>query len=115
MEQIINLRITGEKALICLKLIAKNPETTPSLCAKEIGVSVPTARKLIESLEILMIINRVSPWKESSGKDRWLLCDSAIAHHLGASNRTIEQVVLHQEILCQYAFAGKEQPNIFYH
>jgi predicted AAA+ superfamily ATPase len=114
MEQIVGLRVTGERTLACLKLIARKPETTPSECARELGVSVPTARKLLESLEVLMVINRVSPWKESSGKERWLLCDAAIAHYLGADRRTMEQVVLHQEILCQYAFAGAQLPAIYY-
>jgi len=62
-----------------------------------------------------MIINRVPPWRDSTGKDRWLLCDAAVASHLGADSRTIEQIVLHQEILCQFAFAGSPPPTIGYY
>jgi predicted AAA+ superfamily ATPase len=115
MDQIVGLRIAGDKVLSVLKLIAANPDLTISECAREISVSVPTARKLIEALEILMVINRIRPWKTSSGKDRLLLCDSAIAHALGAERRVIEQVALYQEILCQYAFAGDALPTICYH
>jgi predicted AAA+ superfamily ATPase len=100
MDQIKGLRIPGEKVLTALRLIARHPDTTPSECARELSVSVPTARKLIEALEVLMIINRVSPWRESAGKDRWLLCDAAIAKHLGADSRACEQIVLHQKKTC---------------
>jgi predicted AAA+ superfamily ATPase len=114
-DQIIGLNIRGDKVRLALTLLAQSPDLTVSEAARSLRVSTPTARKIFEGLETLMVVTRIMPHPKGTGKERWLICDSAVARYLGASRRTVEQIVLHQEIVCQYSFAGLPVPVVSYY
>ncbi|MCX6124482.1 MAG: AAA family ATPase [Proteobacteria bacterium] len=114
-DQILGLRVRGEKIREALNIAAKSPEISMTELAQHLSISTPSARKVLDALETLMVLTRIPSHPQSSGKDLWLLCDAALAGYLGSSRRVVEQIVLHQELMCQFAFAGLPTPKVYFY
>jgi len=114
-NQIVGFRVRGETVRDALNIVARAPDVTTTQLAQQLGISTPSIRKLLDALETLMVITRMSAHPTGIGKDRFLLCDTAVAAYLGASSRDVRQIALYQELMCQYTFAGFPAPKISYY
>ena len=91
-----------------LREIVVHPEPEAGRMARSLRFSPATVKSLLEVLETLFVIHRVSPHPHGTGKPRFYVCDPGLAASLGAGFERQLETAFYTEVLAKLAYVGLE-------
>lgn len=116
LHQIPRLKLDSDLAFEILKLLATLDEPTLPSLSKSLRESPKVVLKHLKALETLFVIQRLRPHSAGTGKDRYYLCDSGIAHFLGARRqRLLETWVLHEVSVLRALLTAPSKRQLSYY
>jgi predicted AAA+ superfamily ATPase len=115
LSQFKSLKLDGDLAMELIRLSATLEEPTVASFARMTRANTRTVQKHCNALEQLFVFNRLAPFEPGRGKPLYLLLDSGIAAHFGATLRRQLQVLLLNERLCCASYTSKNRVNFHYY
>ena len=109
------LKLDRDLAHELIKLSCTLEEPTAAAFTRATRANPRTVLKHCGVLEQLFVLNRITPLEAGRGKPLYLVLDSGIAAHFGASLRRQLQVFLLNERLCLNSYAGAVRTTFHYY
>lgn len=115
LQQFPKLKVDSELAYDILRLVATEPDPEAGRIAKVLRRDVRRVRQHLHLLSVLFAVTATRPFRLSTGKERYHLCDVAVARMLGASfERQIETHFL-SERLSQHSNQHGSLPRLSFY
>lgn len=114
LHQFPGISVDTELAQEIFQRIPLLDEPNASNLAKAVKRDTRNVQKILNLLEILFVVHRLSPHREGTGKPLYFLCDVGLASHLGADFERQLWTWLLQEQLAQRGFQNDEGWKLFY-
>ncbi len=110
-----NLKPDPDLAIDILKCIATLNDTSAPAIAKFLDQDLRRIKSHLHLLTLLFILNPIPPFRQSTGSTQYFLCDSGLAHYLGASLEKQIHTQLIVERLSQHMYAHGELPRLYFY
>lgn len=106
LQQIRSGRIDGQIARDILSTIATLEVPTLAEIASRLRMDARRIRVHLEALQALFILHRIDPHPAGVGKEEYLIFDSGVANHLGASLHQRLRIWAINECIAQHEYSG---------
>jgi predicted AAA+ superfamily ATPase len=115
LQQVRGRGLDGGLALAILEKVATAPEPTAPVIARALRRDARIIQRYLDALEAVLVLHKLAPHAAGVGKPHYLLCDSGLAAHLGASRETQIRTHLLSESLAAFENAGLGKPWLQYY
>lgn len=112
LSQIEGRALSGALALEILMATAREEEATLSNIARAVKKDARIVGKYLDAFVAILVLHKLEPHRAGVGKAQYLLCDSGLAAHLGASRQTLIKTHLLIEALSSFENTGLGRPLI---